>query len=91
MVAIGPGLAVKASAPYWFDLVRYEKRLLTAALSMVGGFLWPVWGRRPQLLGVAPGRASALGEATVLTGGLPRRRLRQCLVVEPEVVGVEGT
>ena len=36
--AIGPGLAVKASAPYWFDLVRYEKRLLVAR-AVVGGFL----------------------------------------------------
>ena len=69
LVAIGPGLAVKATAPYWFDLVRYEKRLLVAALSMVGGFLLAgLGGRRPlQLLGVAlTSFQSALGEATVL-------------------------
>ena len=69
LVAIGPGLAVKATAPYWFDLVRYEKRLLTAALTMVGGFLLAGLGaRRPlQLLGVAlTSFQSALGEATVL-------------------------
>jgi len=69
LVAIGPGLAVKASAPYWFDLVRYEKRLLVAALSMVGGFLLAgLGGRRPlQLLGVAlTSFQSALGEATLL-------------------------
>ena len=69
LVAIGPGLAVKASAPYWFDLVRYEKRLLVAALSMVGGFLLAGLGaRRPlQLLGVAlTSFQSALGEATLL-------------------------
>jgi len=69
LVAIGPGLAVKASAPYWFDLVRYEKRLFVAALSMVGGFLLAgLGGRRPlQLLGVAlTSFQSALGEATLL-------------------------
>ena len=69
LVAIGPGLAVKASAPYWFDLVRYEKRLLVAALSMVGGFLLAgLGGRRPlQLVGVAlTSFQSALGEATLL-------------------------
>ena len=69
LVAIGPGLAVKATAPYWFDLVRYEKRLLVAALSMVGGFLLAgLGGRRPlQLVGVAlTSFQSALGEATVL-------------------------
>jgi hypothetical protein len=69
LVAIGPGLAVKATAPYWFDLVRYEKRLLVAACSMVGGFLLAGLGaRRPlQLLGVAlTSSQSALGEATLL-------------------------
>ena len=44
-----PGLAVKATARYWFDLVRYEKRLLVAALSMVGGFLLAgLGGRSPS-------------------------------------------
>ena len=33
-----PGLVVKASAPYWFDKVGYDKRIRTAAILMAFAF-----------------------------------------------------
>eukprot|EP00537_Pseudo-nitzschia_pungens_P018872 CAMPEP_0172411158 /NCGR_PEP_ID=MMETSP1061-20121228/77252_1 /TAXON_ID=37318 /ORGANISM="Pseudo-nitzschia pungens, Strain cf. pungens" /LENGTH=687 /DNA_ID=CAMNT_0013147365 /DNA_START=423 /DNA_END=2486 /DNA_ORIENTATION=- len=67
---IVPSLAIKASAPYWFEKVSYERRLLVAMACMVASFFVVAsfseslgW----QLCGVAFGSAQAgLGEATLL-------------------------
>jgi len=39
LASIFPGLLVKLSAPYWFDRVSYARRLMVAAVLMVGCFV----------------------------------------------------
>ena len=64
-----PGLVIKLSAPYWFDKVSYNSRIILATLAMVSSFgliasssklFW-------QLLGVSLASAQCgLGEASLL-------------------------
>lgn len=77
LVNIAPSFLVKLSAPYWFDHVSYQNRIMIATISMVGSFMLVAsnssddTGRKfnlaLQLIGVALGSfQSGLGEATLL-------------------------
>ncbi|CAB9500710.1 Protein BTN1 [Seminavis robusta] len=64
-----PSMCIKLTAPYWFDYVSYEHRMLVAFGCMVGSFAMVASSVVPsiQLLGVALGSAqSGLGEASLL-------------------------
>jgi len=64
-----PALLIKASAPYWFEMVPYVTRMVTATLLMVGSFLFVAMSSSLswQLFGVALTSAQgSLGEASLL-------------------------
>jgi battenin len=76
-----PGLSIKLSAPYWFDRISYDARIVMATLFMAGSFLTVAIFQSSststsssssmslyfQLLGVALASAQCgLGEASLL-------------------------
>lgn len=65
----GPGLLMKASAPYWFDSVTYKTRILACTCCMAASFILVAVGESVgvQLLGVCLASVqSGMGEASVL-------------------------
>jgi battenin len=73
----GPSLLVKLSAPYWFDHVSYQRRMLLATLAMISSFSLVAFNSSESysgkftlawsLLGVALGSfQGGLGEASLL-------------------------
>eukprot|EP00980_Cylindrotheca_fusiformis_P021207 scaffold8150_cov118-Cylindrotheca_fusiformis.AAC.16 len=74
---VGPSLLVKLTAPYWFDHVSYQRRMMLATLAMVSSFSFVATNSSERrhgkftlawsLLGVALGSLqSGLGEASLL-------------------------
>jgi battenin len=66
---ITPGLVIKASAPFWFDKVSYNVRMIFAILLMLSSFLLVASSSKLelQLLGVGCASAqSAIGESSIL-------------------------
>lgn len=69
LCAVVPGIMAKASAPYWFHMVSYDRRISLASLLMAMSFLMVGLGssRSTQLLGVVcAALQSSLGEASCL-------------------------
>jgi battenin len=74
---VGPSLLVKLSAPYWFDHVSYQRRMLFGTLAMISSFSLVASNSSESysgkftlawsLLGVALGSVqTGLGEASLL-------------------------
>jgi CLN3 protein len=64
-----PGMLIKISAPYWFDYVSYERRMLIAFACMVGSFGMVASSEATagKLFGVLLGSVkTGLGEASLL-------------------------
>ena len=69
VAAIMPGVVLKTSAPYWFDLVSYRARAVACACCMSASFVMVASfsATAPQLLGVALASAQcSVGEASML-------------------------